>query len=89
MKKLLGLITAAMSMLGCSAVSNTAKSSVTELSSSINDLKATSTKLNSGSLFKINNYRPFASEFNGKTSIDPKTYGMYFVKRGTHKRTNI
>ena len=31
-------------------------------------------------------YRPVLTD---KRGIDPKTYGMYYVKRGTHKKTNI
>lgn len=33
--------------------------------------------------------RGYSSSNGWDMGIDPKTYGMYFVKRGTHKRTNI
>ena len=33
--------------------------------------------------------RDYAKLNNRNTGIDPKTYGMQYVKRGTHKRTNV
>lgn len=30
-----------------------------------------------------------AQNYIWNTGISPKTYGMYHVKRGTHKRTNV
>ena len=41
---------------------------------------------NSGREIDRTPYRPVLAY---KRGIDPKTYGMYYVKRGTHKRTNI
>ena len=43
--------------------------------------------------FKISSRKidrtPYRPVLTYKRGIDPKTYGMYYVKRGTHKRTNI
>ena len=42
-------------------------------------------KISGREVDKISTYR----NIGYNVGIPPKTYGMYYVKRGTHKRTNI
>lgn len=44
-----------------------------------------SMKISAREVERTSTYR----DFGYNTGIDPKTYGMYYVRRGTHKRTNI
>lgn len=87
--KILMLFALASTMVRCSSSSATAQISMAEFANSVNDLKAVPTKVNPAEKIKIKNTHLSDVQYFKNQGINPKTYGIYFVKRGTHKRTNI
>lgn len=88
--KLLGLLSLATSIFGGLRTAETeAQSSAQEFTKSVNDLKATSNQTDTQSRLSFQNRKMGGFSNFSNVGISPKVYGMHFVKRETHKRTNI
>lgn len=99
MKNKLGLMAA---MIGIAAVSGVATTNTIDFSRSANSTeklvsegptqKTDGSRINptvNQERMTFRNEKSLSLKSGWDSGISPKTYGMYHVKRGTHKRTNV